>query len=396
MRVLICGGDGYLGWPTAMYLSNRGHAIGILDNFAKRSWEAELNARPLIPVSSLFERIKAWKEVTGHTISMFVNDLCDFGATKHAISDFCPDAIVHFGEQPSAPYSMIDHQHAVSTQINNVVGTLNLLWAIAEVRSQCHLIKLGTMGEYGTPNIDIEEGWIEVEHKGRKDMLPFPCQPGSFYHLSKVHSSHNLRFACKLWGMRLTELNQGVVYGIDTEETLLDERFETSFHYDEIFGTVLNRFCVQAVAGIPLTVYGSGTQERSFLNINDTLRCVEIALENKPEAGEYRVFNQFTELFGVKQLAELVKIQAGTLGIAVKIESIQNPRLEQEDHYYKPVNDNLLKLGLKPRFLSNVLLDSMLLRIQQHRQQIRNQCILPHVRWQDGMEENIQTAATRK
>ena len=198
---------------------------------------------------------------------------------------------------------MMSRERAVETQHTNVIGTLNLLFSLRDHVPDCHLVKLGTMGEYGTPNIDIEEGFIEIEHKGRTDTLPFPKLPGSLYHCSKVHDSTNLHFACRIWGLRATDLNQGVVYGIETEETARDERLITRFDYDEIFGTVLNRFCVQAVIGHPLTVYGSGGQTRGFLNIRDTLRCVELAVENPADRGEFRVFNQFTEQFSVGQLA---------------------------------------------------------------------------------------------
>ncbi len=325
MRILILGGDGYLGWPTAMYLSRRGHEVAVFDNFAKRRWEIELNVEPLIPIHTLQDRVSAWREVTGLKIDLFVGDLRNYGVIESALTEFRPDAIVHYGEQPSAPYSMLDHNRAGFTQINNVTGTLNLLWAIRSIVPECHLVKLGTMGEYGTPNIDIEEGFIEIVHKGRKDVLPFPCQPGSFYHLSKVHDSHNIRFACKVWKLSSTDLNQGVVYGIETDETRLDERLATSFHYDDVFGTALNRFCVQAVAGIPLTVYGAGGQHRAFLNIRDTLSCVELALLNPASKGEYRVFNQFTETFKINELADLVARQARALGLEVEVSHTQNP-----------------------------------------------------------------------
>jgi len=265
MKILILGGDGYLGWPTAMYLSQRGHEVAVLDNFAKRRWEMELNVEPLTVIRTLQDRVRAWHEVSGLPIRLFIGDLRNYEFVEKTLRAFRPDAIVHYGEQPSAPYSMLDHNRAVFSQMNNVQGTLNLLWAIRDVVPESHLVKLGTMGEYGTPNIDIEEGFIEIVHKGRRDLLPFPCQPGSFYHLSKVHDSHNIRFACRTWGLRSTDLNQGVVYGIQTELTRLDARLETSFHYDNVFGTALNRFCVQAVAGIPLTVYGTGGQQRGFL-----------------------------------------------------------------------------------------------------------------------------------
>ncbi len=383
MRILILGGDGYLGWPTAMYLSAREHEVAVLDNFSKRAWELELNAEPLIPVKTLRNRVSAWKEVTGRDISLFVGDLCEYDLVNDVLRDFRPDAIVHYGEQPSAPYSMIDQRRCVMTQVNNITGTLNVLWSMREHVPSAHLVKLGTMGEYGTPNIDIEEGFIEIEHRGRKDVLPFPKQPGSFYHLSKVHDSHNITFACKVWKLRSTDLHQGVVYGVTTDETELDPRLATSFHYDEVFGTALNRFCVQAIAGIPLTVYGKGGQTRGFLNIRDTLRCVELSILNPPQAGEYRAFNQFTQSFSVLELAETVQKQAEKLGFRASIRHLPNPRVEAEGHYYNPRHQKLLDLGLQPRLLSDVLVDSMLVTIRDHAHRIRHDVILPQVRW-DG------------
>ncbi len=383
MRILVLGGDGYLGWPTAMYLSARDHEVAVLDNFSKRAWELELNAEPLIPVSTLPNRVHAWQEVTGRHIASFVGDLCEYDFVRDVLRDFQPDAIVHFGEQPSAPFSMMDQRRCVITQVNNISGTLNILWAMREHIPAAHLVKLGTMGEYGTPNIDIEEGFIEVEYKGRKDVLPYPKQPGSFYHLSKVHDSHNITFACKVWKLRSTDLHQGVVYGIATDEAERDERLATSFHYDEIFGTALNRFCVQAIAGVPLTVYGKGGQTRGFLNIRDTLRCVELSILNPPQAGEYRAFNQFTQMFSVLDLAQTVQNQAQKLGFRVTINHLPNPRVEAEEHYYNPRHQKLLDLGLKPRMLSDVLVDSMLVTIRDHAHRIRREVILPHVKW-DG------------
>lgn len=387
MRILILGGDGYLGWPTAMYLSRRGHAVGVMDNFAKRRWEMELNVEPLFPIRTLHDRAKAWQEVSGEQIEVFVGDLRNYGVVEGVLEKFKPDAIVHYGEQPSAPYSMIDHNRAVFTQVNNVTGTLNVLWAIKKAVPECRLVKLGTMGEYGTPNIDIEEGSIEIEHKGRKDVLPFPCQPGSFYHLSKVHDSNNVRFACRVWGLAATDLHQGVVYGVETDETKLDERLATSFHYDEVFGTALNRFCVQAVAGIPLTVYGKGGQMRGFLNIRDTLRCVELAIVNPAKPGEYRVFNQFTETFNISQLADLVVDQARKLGILASIAALQNPRVELEEHYYNPVHKKLTALGLEPHLLSEVLIESMIERVRAAASRIKRDIILPRVKWDGGGNE---------
>jgi UDP-sulfoquinovose synthase len=395
MKILVLGGDGYLGWPTAMYLSARGHDVGVVDNFAKRRWEMELNVEPLFPIHTLHDRVSAWREVTGRSIDLVVGDLRNHGVVREAVERFEPEAVVHYGEQPSAPYSMMDHNRAIFSQTNNIVGTLNLLWVLREVAPDCHLVKLGTMGEYGTPNIDIEEGFIEIEHNGRRDVLPFPKQPGSFYHLSKVHDSHNILFACRVWKLRSTDLNQGVVYGIETDQTEIDSRLATSFHYDEVFGTALNRFCVQAVAGIPLTVYGRGGQTRGFLNIRDTLRCVELAILNPPTAGEYRVFNQFTETFTVLELAELVRTQAAALGIEAQVEHLENPRLEAEAHYYNPRHQKLADLGLEPHLLSNVLIDSMLTRIREHAGRIKPGIIRPRVRWAGDAPARAPKTAAR-
>lgn len=382
MKILILGGDGYLGWPTAMYFSRKGHEIAVVDNFNKRKWELQIGARPLISVSTLHERAKIWQEVSGKEIKIFVGDLLNRRFLDKVFPKFIPDAIIHYGEQPSAPFSMIDNSRAVETQINNVMGTLNVLFAMKKHCPHAHLVKLGTMGEYGTPNIDIEEGFIEIEHKGRKDNLIFPKTPGSFYHLSKVHDTNNMYFTCRNWGLRVTDLNQGVVYGIETEETKLHPKLETSFHYDEVFGTALNRFCVQAIAGLPLTVYGRGGQTRGYLNILDTLQCVELAILYPAQRGEFRVFNQFVELFNINQLAELVRFAGEKVGLKVNIEHIVNPRKELEEHYYNPVHTKLMDLGLKPNYLSNVLIDSMLRKIYQYRDNIDKDTIMPKIKWE--------------
>ncbi|MGH9397050.1 MAG: NAD-dependent epimerase/dehydratase family protein [Terriglobia bacterium] len=391
MRILILGGDGYLGWPTAMYLSKRGHDVAVVDNFAKRRWEEELGVQPLLPILPLDERVGLWRKVAGISIRSAPADLCDHEQVVKMIRDFAPESIVHYGEQPSAPFSMMDREHTVLTQMNNITGTLNLLWALREQAPGCHLVKLGTMGEYGTPNIDIEEGFIEIEHNGRRDVLPFPKQPGSFYHLSKVHDSHNILFACRAWGLRSTDLNQGVVYGIETDETALHPGLATSFHYDEVFGTALNRFCVQAVAGIPLTLYGQGKQKRGFLNIRDTLRCVELAILNPPETGEFRVFNQFTEIFSILDLARLVKDQGARLGLRVEMQHLENPRVEAEEHYYNARHQKLLDLGLTPHLLSDVLIDSVLVRVQENASRIRRESILPQVRWEGPARPSLRS-----
>ena len=379
MRILVLGGDGYLGWPTAMYLSQRGHEVAVVDNMVRRAWDNELGAESLVPIAALQERVAVWEAVSGKRIAAYIGDLCDYTFIEPVIQEFLPEAIVHYGEQRAAPYSMIDRRHAVFTQVNNIVGTLNVAYAMADHVPDCHMVKLGTMGEYGTPNIDIEEGYITITHKGRTDTLPFPKQPGSFYHLSKVHDSHNLMFCCRIWGLRVTDLNQGVVYGVDTDEIKLHQKLRTRFDYDGVFGTVLNRFLVQAVAGVPLTVYGKGGQTRGFLDVRDTLACVELAILNPADKGEFRVFNQFTEQFSVLDLANAVREAAGAHGIDVTINTLPNPRVEKEDHYYNAVNTHLLDLGLKPHFLSDTLLDSILHVVQQHKDRIDSRLILPGV-----------------
>ena len=384
MRVLVLGGDGYLGWPTALRFSDRGHEVAVVDNFSRRRWHLQQSTESLIPVLTLEERIDAWRKASGKQIVAHVGDMQDGDFVDRVVAELSPEVVVHYAEQSSAPYSMQSREAAVETQHNNVIGTLNLLFAIRDRVPDCHLIKLGTMGEYGTPNIDIEEGYIEIEHKGRRDTLPFPKMPGSLYHLSKVHDSHNIHFACRIWGLRATDLNQGVVYGIETDETARDKRLSNRFDYDETFGTVLNRFCVQAVIGHPLTVYGKGGQTRGFLNIRDTLRCVELAAENPAELGDFRVFNQFTEQFRVRELAELVAKSAAELGYEVEIQQFPNPRVESEEHYYNPVHTKLLDLGLEPNYLGEELVRSMLKIIERHKERVIERAIVPRTRWKPG------------
>jgi UDP-sulfoquinovose synthase len=381
MKVLVIGGDGYCGWATALYLSNRGYEVGILDNLVRRHWDNELGVQTLTPITPIGQRIERWKDLTGKSIELFIGDITNYEFLQKALHQFEPEGIVHFGEQRSAPFSMIDREHAVLTQVNNVVGTLNILYAMREDFPDCHLVKLGTMGEYGTPNIDIEEGYITIEHNGRKDTLPYPKQPGSFYHLSKVHDSHNIHFACKIWGLRATDLNQGVVYGVLTEETGMDEMLINRLDYDGVFGTALNRFCIQAAINHPLTVYGKGGQTRGFLDIRDTVRCVELAIANPAQPGEFRVFNQFTELFSISDLAMMVKKAGNAIGLNVDINHLENPRVELEQHYFNAKNTKLLDLGLQPHLLSDSLLDSLLNFAVKYHSRVDNNQILPKVSW---------------
>jgi UDP-sulfoquinovose synthase len=394
MRILVLGGDGYLGWPTALHLSACGHEIAVNDNFARRGYDEEMGVDSLVPIATLQERLAAWAEVGGKEISSYVGDLCDETFVHQMVADFQPDTIVHFGEQRAAPYSMIDQAHAVYTQKNNVVGNLNVMYAIGDLNRDIHLVKLGTMGEYGQPNIDIEEGWLEVEHKGRTDRMIYPKRPGSFYHCSKVHDSVNLEFGCRIWGMRVTDLNQGVVYGAETEQTKLDPRLATRFDYDAVFGTVLNRFIIQAVLGQPLTVYGNGSQTRGMINIVDTVECIRIASENPADRGEFRVFNQMTESKSINELAETVAGEyskwEGSQGGAT-IDHVENPRVEIYDHYYKVVHTALESLGLKPTLLSTTLIDHLFDVVERHRDRVDPAALLPTVKWAETTSELPRT-----
>ncbi len=381
MRVMIIGGDGYCGWATSLHLSARGHQVAIFDSLVRRHWDQQLGVDTLTPIQPIARRLARWQELSGKTIALYVGDTNHYEFLSKAVREFAPEAIVHFGEQRSAPYSMISREHAVLTQSNNVIGTLNLLYAMRDFVPSCHLVKLGTMGEYGCPNIDIEEGYITIEHNGRKDTLPYPKQPSSFYHLSKVHDSHNIAFACRAWKLRATDLNQGVVYGVLTDETAGDEVLINRLDYDHIFGTVLNRFCIQAAIGHPLTVYGRGGQTRGFLDIRDTIACIELAVQHPASPGELRVFNQFTEQFNVLQLALLVQEQAKALGLAVEIQHLPNPRVESEEHYYNAKNTNLRSLGLVPHNLSASLISSLLSFALKYRDRVDHRQMMPTVSW---------------
>ncbi|KAI3850593.1 hypothetical protein MKX03_024128 [Papaver bracteatum] len=380
-RVMIIGGDGYCGWATALHLSKMGYEVAIVDNLVRRLFDHQLGLASLTPIASIHDRIRCWKSLTGKDIELYIGDICDFEFLTETFKSFEPDTVVHFGEQRSAPYSMIDRSRAVFTQHNNVIGTLNVLFAIKEFREDCHLVKLGTMGEYGTPNIDIEEGYITITHNGRTDTLPYPKQGSSFYHLSKVHDSNNIAFTCKAWGIRATDLNQGVVYGVRTEETEMHEVLCNRLDYDAVFGTALNRFCVQAAVGHPLTVYGKGGQTRGYLDIRDTVQCVELAIANPAEPGEFRVFNQFTEQFSVNDLAALVTKAGEKIGLDVSTLSVPNPRVEAEEHYYNAKHTKLVELGLKPHILSDSLLDSLLNFSVQYKDRVDRKQIMPSVSW---------------
>jgi UDP-sulfoquinovose synthase len=381
MKILVLGGDGYLGWPTAMRLSAQGHEVMVVDNYLRRRLCREESADPLFEAPDLRARVKRWQERSGRTIELRIGDLTDWNVVAGVFQSFTPDALVHYAEQPSAPYSMLHRGAAALTLNNNLNVTLNAIYGVRQFAPDCHIVKLGTMGEYGTPNIDIEEGWIEIAHKGRKDKFLFPRQAGSLYHTTKIMDTDLLWHYVRMWRLRVTDLMQGPVYGLETYENEGDEELYSFLNYDEIFGTVINRFVVQAVAGYPLTVYGEGGQTRGFLNIKDTLNCIQLSVENPAAAGELRVFNQFTETFSVADLAERVARAGRQLGLNVAIKSVPNPRKEAEKHYYNPVHTGLLSLGLKPHFLTDDVLAQLMGLVIRYKNRIDPDRFLRNVRW---------------
>ena len=381
MRVLILGGDGYLGWPTAMYFSSRGHDVTAVDNYFRRNAALELDCEPLIPAPNLVRRSKLWEEISGKKINVHIGDVTDYEFLTFLFREYKPDTVVHYAEQPSAPYSMIDRDRAALTIRNNLISTLNIAYAVNEIKPECHIIKLGTMGEYGTPNIDIEEGWLEIEHKGRKDTFLFPRQASSLYHTTKIQDTDLLWFYVRIWELRVTDLLQGPVYGLSTKEADLDSRLIPHFNYDEIFGTVLNRFIVQAIAGYPLTVYGQGGQTRGYLNLKDTLQCIYLSATQPADHGELRIFNQVTETFLVNELAQKVQNVGNRLGHNVEVRNIENPRKELEEHYYNPKYTGLLDLGLKPHYLTEEVLEDMFLTLEPYKESINRDAIFRGISW---------------
>ena len=381
MRVLILGADGYLGWPTAMHFAAAGHEVVGVDNYLRRHIAEETDSEALIPTPSLSERARRFEAATGRSIDVRIGDCADHRFLSQVFRDVQPEAVIHYAEQPSAPYSMRGFPEAQRTLRNNLDVTFNLIWAVMEHAPSCHIVKLGTMGEYGTPNIDIEEGWLDVEHKGRRQTFLYPRQAGSLYHTTKVLDTDLLWFYVRTHGIRVTDLMQGPVYGISTEQADLDPTLVPNFHYDDIFGTAVNRFLVQAVAGVPLTVYGRGGQTRGYLNLRDTLQCVELATQTPPPAGELRIFNQLTETFSVNELAERVRRAAKLHGIDVEVASIDNPRKEAEEHYYNPTCTGLLELGLQPTYMTDEILAEMMQPIIDHADRIVPGRIMPRVKW---------------
>lgn len=397
MRVFIAGIDGYLGWSLAQHLASLGHDIAGADMLLRRQWVDEMGSHSAIPIASIEERLTAFREAFGKDILFRTGDLLDYAFLKQFFADFRPDAIVHLAEMPSAPYSMMDQQHAVFTQQNNVIGSLNVLWAMKEACPDAHLVKIGTMGEYGTPNTDIPEGFFEVEFRGRKDTLPFPRQANSFYHWSKVHDSNNTMFACRTWGLRATDIMQGVVFGTRINAMGDDPRLRTRLDFDQCFGTAINRFCCQAAIGHPLTLYGAGSQKRGFLPLRDSMQCLTLALENPPAVGEYRVFNQFEECYTLEELAYLVQECGNEMGLGVDVHHYDNPRTEREAHYYNPDRQHLVDLGYRPSHDVKTEIRAMLQDLMPHKARIleKQALLVPDIRWDGSRKRStiIDTAS---
>jgi UDP-sulfoquinovose synthase len=390
MRVFIAGVDGYLGWAFAQYLTARGHEVAGADLFLRRRWVDEMSSWSALPIADMPDRLAAFERRYGRPLVFHEGDLCQYDFVESIIRDFQPDAVVHLGECPSAPYSMVDARHAVFVQTNNIVSTFNLLFAMRDHRPGAHLLKLGTMGEYGTPNVDIPEGFFEIEYRGRRDRLPFPRQAGSWYHWSKVHGSNNVMFACRIYGLAATDVMQGVVFGTRFGDEHEDERLLTRLDFDQCFGTAVNRYCCQAVIGHPLTLYGKGHQKRGFLPLRDSMQCLALAVENPPARGEYRVFNQFEEIYDVTELAQKVQKVGRELGLGVEICHLENPRMELEEHYYHPDHQHLAALGYKPTHDVEAEMRIMIGDLQRHRDRIeaRRAVLIPDVRW-SGRREKV-------
>lgn len=394
MNILILGGDGYLGWPTAMYFSHRGYEVTVVDNYFRRNACTELDVGMLYPVPTLIERAKIWYELTGKEIKVVIGDLTDpeimrslfkgdfkySWAISHKYSGI-PETVIHYAEQPSAPYSLINYKYANITLTNNLLVTNNLVFALRDFSRDTHVIHVGTMGEYGTPNIDIEEGWLEIDHKGRTDKFLFPRQASSLYHTTKIMDTDLMWFGVRMWDLCITDLMQGPVYGIETPESVINHKLRTIFNYDEIFGTLLNRFIVQALVDYPLTVYGKGGQTRGYLNINDTLQCVHMTEKKPAQKGELRIFNQIVETFSVNQLADKVQSVGKKLAYNVTIQNLENPRRESEEHYYNPIYQGLKNIGVKPHYLTDEVLESMFKVAEKYKGNIRKDVIFRGIKW---------------
>jgi UDP-sulfoquinovose synthase len=365
MKALILGADGYIGWPLTLHLASKGHDLWAIDDLSRRG-----RGTSIIPIGTYGERLDAFKEEFGKDLPFSISDVEDSTVLAEHLKVIRPDVIIHLAQQPSAPFSMASHRKAYQTLIGNLQGTLNLLWCVKQECPAAHIIKLGSMGEYGTPGVLIREE------------PTFPRDPGSLYHASKVNDSVMIRLACKLWGLRCTDIMQGIVYGTQIEamggmggEGVLATRLD----YDEMFGTVVNRFCVQAVAGYPLTVYGGGGQIRSFIPLGDVMQCIELLMENYPAPYEYRVVNQFHGITQIDELADIVMMMGNELGLDVRYELIANPRVEEEDHRYVIESKVLKGFGYVPGPDMSDTVEGMLLDILPFKDRIDRSVIAPTV-----------------
>lgn len=359
MKIAVLGGDGFCGWPTALHLSDIGNDVLIVDNGSRRRIDDELGAYSLTPIRTLDERVAAWKEITGKEIRTFDIDIAqDYDALREFLATEKPDAVVHFAEQRSAPYSMTNSTHKRYTVDNNVNATHNLLVAIVENDQDIHVVHLGTMGVYGygTAGMTIPEGYLNItvktEGKEIQQEILYPTHPGSVYHMTKVLDQTLFAYYAKNDELRITDLHQGIIWGTHTPQTERDERLINRFDYDGDYGTVLNRFLMQAALGYPLTVHGTGGQTRAFIHVRDMVRCIQLAIENPPARGDrVKIFNQMTETHRVRDLAQLVSRITGA-----EVQMVPNPRKESAENELKVTNENFLKLGLEPTTLSEGLL----------------------------------------
>uniref|UniRef100_A0A6M3XXH1 Putative NADH dehydrogenase n=1 Tax=viral metagenome TaxID=1070528 RepID=A0A6M3XXH1_9ZZZZ len=410
MKILVLGSDGYIGYPLTLHLLNRGYEVMGVDSFSRRRRVKELGGDSLTPILSTLNRntyLKCKYINYFGTVDIRLGR-APIGFIRSVLKDFKPNTIVHLAEQSSAPWSMKSADSASATQLENVIGTLHLLWAMKETCPEAHLVKLGTMGEYGTPECDIPEGfipnqpcyhikdevqiekvnYITIKRKCPMSGLLFPRTPGSFYHLSKVHDTFNIKFACDIWNLRSTDIMQGVVFGVKVTGNETEDEL-TRFDYDECFGTVINRFCTQAIADHPLTVYGRGNQQRGFLPLKDSIQCLTIAIKNPPLKGEYRTWNQFENIYSINILAK--KVQEAMNGNEVRyikdlfktipIKHIPNPRLEAEDHYYNPTHQTLLNLGYEPTTDIQGEITNLIKDLLPYKERIIKELIMPITNW---------------
>lgn len=381
MRVIVVGGDGFCGWPTALHLANSGHKVLILDNLSRRKIDEELETRSLTQISSFTERIELANQFIENRLDGAVLDVSqEKDRFREVVNSFWPDAIIHFGQQRSAPYSMISENHRCNTVNQNVSSTSNLLSVIATVNPEIHLVHLGTMGVYGYSKAfgKIPEGYLDItiNETGNQQDILYPANPGSIYHMTKCLDQLMFQFYHKNWGIPITDLHQGIVWGVSTNETELHEGLVNRFDYDAVYGTVLNRFLVQAVHGYPLTVYGTGGQTRAFIHISDTVKCVRMAMENPPEENRVRIFNQVAETKSVLDLAMMVSER-----YSVPVQQVPNPRKEAESNDLDVSNEGLKHLGFNPVLLKNKLMDDVVYLAKQGKDFFRKENVLNSPKW---------------